>query len=184
MVSFSPCNSQQGSEWVCFQKCWRSALTVRCSYITACTAVALLSVFPCCNQCSPVSPMSSFNRRKTCACCGSSRKSTPPRAPVHYGTWRRRQTTSCMSSPSACLGRARWANPCASGRRRRPRLRPLRVKVKRHKEKTRRARKYEHLLSHPTYPHTGPAHFLSVSSLFNTSAVGTLPFDNILTDFV
>lgn len=79
-------------------------------------------------ECVSVSPS---NRRKTCACCDSSRKSTPPRDPVHYGTWRKRQTTLCMSSPSPCLGRAHWANRCASGRRRRPRLRPLRVKVKR-----------------------------------------------------
>lgn len=69
------------------------------------------------------------NRRKMCACFDSSRKSTPLHAPVHYGTWRKRRTTSCMSSPSACLGRARWVNPCASERRRRPRLRPPRAKV-------------------------------------------------------
>lgn len=83
-----------------------------------------------------VSPVSCSNRRKTCACCDSSRKSTPPHAHVHYGTWRKRQTTSCMFSPSACLGRAHWANRCASGHQRRPRLRPLRVKV-RWTEKTR-----------------------------------------------
>lgn len=76
-----------------------------------------------------------LNRRKMCACFDSSRKSTPPRAPVHYGTWRKRQTTLCTSSPSACLGRVRWANPCASERQRRPRHRPLRVKVKKKKKR-------------------------------------------------
>jgi len=86
----------------------------------------------CLKQHSPFVSLSYSNRRKTCACCDSSRKSTPPHAPVHYGTWRKRQTTLCMSSPSACLGRARWANPCASERPRRPRPRPLRVKVKWH----------------------------------------------------
>lgn len=97
-------------------------------------------------------PVSYSNRRKMCACFDSSRKSTPPRAPVHYGTWRKRQTTLCMSSPSACLGRVRWANPCASERQRRPRLRPLRVKVNR--LKTRKDTHRHSNTQDPRHPHT------------------------------
>lgn len=33
-------------------------------------------------------------RRRTCTCWGSSRKWTPPRAPVHCGIWMRTQNTS------------------------------------------------------------------------------------------
>lgn len=81
--------------------------------------------------CSLSLPCGASNRM--CACSDSSRKSTPPHAPVHYGTWRKRRSTSCTSSPSACLGRVLWASRCASAHRRRPRLRPPRVKVKKKK---------------------------------------------------
>lgn len=116
---------------------------------------------------SPPLPPVSYSHRM-CACFDSFRKSTPPHAPVHYGTWRKRQSTLCTSSPSACLGRVLWANPCASERPRRPRLRPLRVKVK---------------LSALTPDRHTVLLWLRPFQGGECSRYRTWPFDNILTDF-
>lgn len=111
--------------WHCYYSITASNMAewyqiVYCSYICNSNPAAVtMTLIPC----HPP------NRRKTCACFDSSRKSTLPRDPAHYGTWRKRQTISCMSNPSACPGQAQWANPCASVHRRKPRRRLLRAKV-------------------------------------------------------
>ncbi len=72
------------------------------------------------------------HRKRTFVCCDSSRKWTPPLVHVHYGIWRKTQSTLSMCSPLAWVAQAPLVNLFCSALPKSQRNWPPKAQVSQH----------------------------------------------------